>query len=76
MDGFSSRKMIMAYVAMLATAAGFAASGVWPALVAAYPTYLMGILAATGIYTGTNVLEKHLLKAPTVVEDEPTPPAT
>ena len=50
--------MVMSYVTVLLITAGFAATGIWPALHVAYGEFIMGILAAASIYAGGNTAVK------------------
>lgn len=56
--GYRSRKMVMAYIAMLLICLAFAAVGKWESLRPVYPELIMGILGATTIFTGGNVVTK------------------
>lgn len=57
-NGFKSRKMIMAYISIGLITLGFLAIGKWPALAVAYGEFIMGLLAATTIFTGANTAIK------------------
>jgi hypothetical protein len=58
--GTSSRKLGMAYVVMGLITLGFVGTAIWPALEAAYATYIMGLLGAAGIYAGSNAAVKYI----------------
>lgn len=53
-----SRKLTMAYIAMTVVAVGFLLTGLYPALGATFGEFIMGVLAAAGIYAGSNTLTK------------------
>lgn len=38
--------------------AGYVATGICPALAVVFPEYVMGVLGAASIFSGSNVLEK------------------
>ncbi len=52
--GFKSRKMIIAYVAMIFVAGGYWLTAIHPALATVYAEYCMGVLGAAAIYAGSN----------------------
>jgi hypothetical protein len=61
-NGYSSRKLHLTYVILLLICAGYAATGRWPALSTTFPEFLTALLAASSIYSGANVIAKHLMK--------------
>ena len=73
-NGYQSRKLHMAYATLVLVCLGFCATGVWPALIPAFPEFLTALIAATSIYSGANVMAKKVLKDSSVAEDPPVPP--
>ena len=56
--GYKSRKLTLAYVALVLMTVGFFATARWPSLASTYMEFNMAILAAASIYTGGNTLSK------------------
>lgn len=59
--GFKSRKLWMAVFAIVMIATGYIAAGLWSALSVVYGEFVAGVLAGASIYSGSNVLAKHLI---------------
>lgn len=57
-SGYKSRKMVMAYVVIFLMSLGFLAAGKWTSLSVVYGEFIMGLLAATSIFTGANAAIK------------------
>lgn len=75
-NGYKSRKMVMSYVVLGLILVGFLVVGQWSALTTIYSEYVMGVLAASSIYAGTNTLTKwvNLKNAPKAKKAAVTPP--
>jgi hypothetical protein len=58
--GFRSRKLWLAIFCIGVISVGYGVAGVWATLAAVYGEFVMGVLAAAGIYSGSNVVAKHL----------------
>jgi hypothetical protein len=56
--GYKSRKLTLAYVALVLMTIGFFATARWPSLATTYMEFNMAVLAAASIYTGGNTLTK------------------
>ncbi len=56
--GYKSRKLTLAYVALVLMTVGFFATARWPSLASTYMEFNMAVLAAASIYTGGNTLSK------------------
>lgn len=72
--GWKSRKMWMAYVAMVLILGGYLVSGYWTTLHVVYPEYVMGILAATSIFTAGNAGVKWMGRSATPPPETPAKP--
>lgn len=57
-NGFKSRKMLMAYASMVLMLLGYALTALSPGLSVVYGEYVMGILGAATIYSGSNSFVK------------------
>ncbi len=83
-NGNNSRKLRLAYVAMLVILAGACMAAGWPMFGPFYQTMVGGILGAAAIYTGGNVTTKWVANqvdpqlqfppAPTIQVNQPVVP--